>query len=211
MKHQNRIPTPIGQQIRRLRLTVVPFLVWLGAAAIAVYLWLSSPIASTFSGLVIGQETIVASPKDGLIEEVFVAPFEVVEAGQAIAMLSNASVDAQLLTAESELEGLRAAISSARAEIEREYEASQREANTDYELSISMARLELPAELRAFYDSENALELGILEKRLELAKSELKLADNRAQLERARASEEKKPPQQNLWVFGGSGSLPIAW
>ena len=189
MSQQSRIPTPLGQRIQHLRLTVVPFLVWLGAAALGIYLWLSAPVESTYTGLVIAKETIITSPEDGMIEEVFVSQFDTVEAGQALATLSNATIDAQMLTAESELEALKAEIGAARGVIELNHKSAQLEAATDHETYLSMATLELPAELRAFYDSENALELGILELRLSLGKTELNITDNGAQLEKAHASQ----------------------
>ena len=173
LRSAGRIPTPLDQRIRRARVGLLPFVIWVGAGALALELWRAGPTTSTFHGLAHEQEIRVTSPVDARLDSIHVALFEPVPAGAAVATLDATALEASLETARAELEHLRAELDGQRATLEAEAEAVRRQLRSDHRFAASIASLEYPAERRAYFSDEADLSLRMLETRLAQTESEL--------------------------------------
>ena len=182
-----KIPTPLGQRLRRLRMGALPLVIWLGALGLATLIWRQAPQGGDFQGIAEGLESRLSAPFPGQLKELLVRLHQPVQQGQLLATLDDASLGAQLATQQAELQRLEAELSARRAELEWELQLAQTRAETQHAQSLSTAGLEYPAELRAFHADESRLSLGLLENQLARALSALESERIEARLVRAQA------------------------
>lgn len=104
-----KIHTPLSVYWREFRLQIMPAVFFVGLVLAIAFFWDETGMDSTLSGMGEGTSHLVTSSQSALVEDMLVEPFEVVEAGQPLAILR--SVDAQsrldLLRAELELARMR--------------------------------------------------------------------------------------------------------
>ena len=79
------IPTPVSQRWREFRVSVVPFLVFLGAAAWVLVMWRENVAAPSLVGEVERVHANISSPKPGKLALLNVARLQQVKAGETIA------------------------------------------------------------------------------------------------------------------------------
>jgi len=82
-----RIPIPPRIWWREFSVSVLPPAVFAGGLAVVVWLWLSTPGSGVVPGLAEGLRSIVCSAQSGVLAHVLVEPFEVVKAGQPLAVV----------------------------------------------------------------------------------------------------------------------------
>lgn len=184
---QDKISTPWRQTLKRLRVGALPFIVWSAGVLVALNSWLAEPRASTFYGLARAEEVHVSSPVDGELAGLVVELYQTVVAGEPLATIDDTGLDALIETTRAELARLTATTQSQRASIRAGDAAARREAAARHGLSLSMASLEYPAELRAFHSDEAALALKILEVRLKITTSALEVDRMEVRLRRLQA------------------------
>lgn len=83
------IPTPVRVQWREFRLRVLPPVLFLLVMGLTVLLWEEAGVGGV-PGMAEAEPTLVTAPQGGLLGEVLVAPFQVVRAGQPLAVLQPA-------------------------------------------------------------------------------------------------------------------------
>jgi multidrug resistance efflux pump len=99
-----RIPTPFSGIWREIRLRVIPPLVFLGIIAACYFIWAHIGTTSGIPGVGEGTRSIVASPYVGIINQLYVEPFQWVEQGQPIAQVAPVDPQSRLDLLQSELQ-----------------------------------------------------------------------------------------------------------
>ena len=99
-----RIPTPFSTIWREVRIRVIPLITFVGVGIACYYLWGQMGRGSSVPGVGEGVRSIIASPYVGVIQQVFVEPFQWVEQGQPLARLSPIDPRAKLDLVQSELQ-----------------------------------------------------------------------------------------------------------
>lgn len=94
----------------RLRLHLLPALIWLTAVAGVVGLFYHRSQSFEVIGIAQGQIRQIAAPYDGRIKSVYVQLFEKVQRGQTIAVLDDEQIKAQIATISAEIKHLMAQI-----------------------------------------------------------------------------------------------------
>lgn len=111
MKPDPLPPVPVTPRLlwRQFRERVVPAIMFLSLVGVAVVVWSRYYGAPTMSGVADGVRTTVASPQGGWIREVKVYPYQLVNAGDPIAIIEPVDVrmEFDLLRAELELTRLQ--------------------------------------------------------------------------------------------------------
>jgi multidrug resistance efflux pump len=95
-----------GHRSGRLRLHLLPILVWLAAVAGVVVLFYSRSQRLEVLGLAQGRVYQVCAPVDGQLKIVSVDLFEKVNKSQVLAVLDDAQLNAQIATIQAEIEHL---------------------------------------------------------------------------------------------------------
>ena len=107
MKPELLPPVPVTPRLlwRQFRQRVVPAIMFLSLVGVAVVVWSRYYGAPTMSGVADGVRTTVASPQGGWIRELKVYPYQLVNAGDPIAVIEPVDVrmEFDLLRAELEL------------------------------------------------------------------------------------------------------------
>jgi len=98
------IPTPLAQRWREFRIQFLPLIVFSCIVGIVVVLWRQSGLSGNMTGVAEGVRSVVTSPQVALIERLQVQPYQVVQAGDPIAILLPRDPDAQLGLLQSELQ-----------------------------------------------------------------------------------------------------------
>jgi multidrug resistance efflux pump len=98
-----KIPTPFSGIWREVRLRVIPPLVFLAIIAGCYFIWAHVGATSGIPGVGEGTRSIVASPYVGIIDKLYVEPFQWVEQGQPIAQLTPVDARSRLDLLQSEL------------------------------------------------------------------------------------------------------------
>ena len=98
-----RIPVPWSTRWREIRTRVFPALIYLGVAGVAAWLWVSAGHGRSFLGVAEGIRTTVASPQPAALQELLVAPYQLVEAGAPVAVVIPADPRAKLDLFQTEL------------------------------------------------------------------------------------------------------------
>ena len=99
-----RIPTPFSTIWREVRIRVIPLFVFVGVGIASYYLWGEMGRGSSVPGVGEGVRSIVASPYVGIIQQLYVEPFQWVEQGQPLARLAPVDPQAKLDLLQSELQ-----------------------------------------------------------------------------------------------------------
>ncbi|MBN2505438.1 MAG: hypothetical protein JXQ71_01965 [Verrucomicrobia bacterium] len=108
MEQLPAIPTPWPQRWREFRIRVLPVLMFALVAVAIAMLWRNLG-APGLSGLGEGTRSIVSSPHPGLMQSLLVKPYQMVQAGEPLAVLRpvDPRVPLDLLQAELQLANLR--------------------------------------------------------------------------------------------------------
>jgi len=99
-----RIPTPFSTIWREVRIRVIPLFVFAGVGVACYYLWGQMGRGSSVPGVGEGVRSIVASPYVGILQQVYVEPFQWVEQGQPLARIAPTDPQAKLDLLQSELQ-----------------------------------------------------------------------------------------------------------
>jgi multidrug resistance efflux pump len=99
-----RIRTPFRMMWREVRIRLLPPVVFAGVLGASYVLWQYVGDGSTVPGVGEGVRSTVASPQLGLLVEVYVEPFEWVEAGDPLAVLVPVDPQAKLDLLQSDLQ-----------------------------------------------------------------------------------------------------------
>ena len=124
-----KIPRPLSQRWRDIRLRFVPVLTYLAGVAMVVYLWNTQWMPSNFTGEVQATMANVASPMDGELTEVFVQQFDRVTKGQVLGrvMVPTQLTQAKLATLRADLQVMRARMIQDQQRNDLNYEQLQTE------------------------------------------------------------------------------------
>jgi multidrug resistance efflux pump len=99
-----RIPTPFSTIWREVRIRVIPLFVFVGVGVACYYLWGQMGRGSSVPGVGEGVRSTVASPYVGILQQVYVEPFQWVEQGQPLARIAPVDPQAKLDLLQSELQ-----------------------------------------------------------------------------------------------------------
>ena len=99
-----KIPTPFSGIWREVRLRVIPPLVFLAIIAGCYFIWAHVGATSGVAGVGEGTRSIIASPYVGIIDRLYVEPFQWVEQGQPIAQVTPVDSRARLDLLQSEVQ-----------------------------------------------------------------------------------------------------------
>jgi len=99
-----RIPTPFSTIWREVRIKVIPLFVFVGVGVACYYLWGQMGRGSSVPGVGEGVRSMVASPYVGILQQVYVEPFQWVEQGQPLARIAPVDPQAKLDLLQSELQ-----------------------------------------------------------------------------------------------------------
>jgi len=157
MAKLKRIPIPFARRVETFQRQVLPLLVWLLAIAGVVYLLEQEEGRYHFVGLAESQEFVVASPQDGMLQELFVELYQEVEEGELLAAMDSRILAADLDVANAEVARLDAEQQSLRAELESESRELARDWEKDYrrfvmdgvglQVDILQARVEVETDM----------------------------------------------------------------
>jgi multidrug resistance efflux pump len=103
MQKLNPIPTSPSVTWRRVRLNVIPVIVFCGVVAAILMQWRTLD-GGGFPGVAEGTRALVSAPQVGMLQEVKVRPYEWVEAGQQLATFVPIDPRAKLDLLQSELQ-----------------------------------------------------------------------------------------------------------
>jgi multidrug resistance efflux pump len=99
-----RVRTPFRMMWREVRIRLLPPVVFAGVVGASYALWHYVGDGSTVLGVGEGVRSTVASPQLGLLQQVYVEPFEWVEAGDPVAVLAPIDPQAKLDLLQSDLQ-----------------------------------------------------------------------------------------------------------
>lgn len=99
-----RIPTPFSTIWREVRVRIIPPLTFVAVVFSCYLLWQYVGRGSTVAGVGEGVRSMVASPYVGVVQNVYVEPFQWVEAGQPLLKVSPVDPQAKLDLLQSELQ-----------------------------------------------------------------------------------------------------------
>src|SRR5687768_8867403 len=91
-----QIPTPASMYWREFRVRFLPVAVFAGLVFLIVMVWRSAGISSYVAGVAEGVRSTVTSPQIGVLQQLRVRPFQLVEAGDLIAVLLPRDPGAEL-------------------------------------------------------------------------------------------------------------------
>ena len=99
-----RIPTPFSTIWREVRIRVIPLVTFVGVGIACYYLWGQMGRGSSVPGVGEGVRSTVASPYVGILQQVYVEPFQWVEQGQPLARIAPTDPQAKLDLLQSEFQ-----------------------------------------------------------------------------------------------------------
>jgi multidrug resistance efflux pump len=99
-----KIPTPFSGVWREVRLRVIPPLVFVAIIAGCYFIWAHMGTTSGIPGVGEGTRSIIASPYVGIINQLYVEPYQWVEQGQPIAQVAPVDARSRLDLLQSELQ-----------------------------------------------------------------------------------------------------------
>lgn len=85
--NMEKIPVPLSQRLREIRVRLLPILVFIVVAMMVAYLWKERVETSTMTGRVVGKQAVVRSPQPGSLAELTVSAFDTVKAGDPVGRL----------------------------------------------------------------------------------------------------------------------------
>lgn len=103
------IPTPRWVAWREFRIRVIPGLVFLAALGVTVALWMNQSEGGGIPGIAEGGRAILTAGQPGRLVQLLVQPYEIVEAGQPLAVFEplDTRIQMGLLQAEMDLARIR--------------------------------------------------------------------------------------------------------
>lgn len=146
------IPTPFSEYVRRLRVSVVPAVVFVICCAAIAHLWQENVRPLDMLGEVERQVATITVPETGTLTELKVQAYQKVQAGDKIATITHgnpALLEATLAVIKAEIELIRVSLDPAinRRRADYDYQTlSLNLLNHRVDLAIARARL-IPAEL----------------------------------------------------------------
>lgn len=164
------IPTPFPQRMADFKRRRVPLLVWLGAAVIYTFFMVGSGTRYDCVGLALSASHEISAPATGRIESLLVAAYDDVEAGQVLARIDDAEVEARLERSLATIRQLTAELEAARA---------RGRSNRSRDQS------EMAGDLRQFQTNEEQRRLKVLELRVTVESDEIQ--EERLALDQSRS------------------------
>lgn len=89
-KKYDPIPIPMSQRMREFRVRGIPVLIFLIVAGIVALLWQDQIHSPGFMGKVVADSAHVQSPADGIVDQLFISPFDEVKRGDPVARIIRA-------------------------------------------------------------------------------------------------------------------------
>jgi len=132
------VPTPFRQRLRTARQRALPALVWLAAVGLVIALMARRSYQTDAVGLVELRQATVAPLFDGTVQAMSVDLFDEVQPGQALAVMDDTLIQAELAIAKAELAQLRGELEAREQELRLDGVAAERRFLFDAE----MARLD---------------------------------------------------------------------
>ncbi|WP_434421511.1 HlyD family secretion protein [Nannocystis pusilla] len=154
-----------------IRTRILPWVVWAGTMAGAGWLWLDVRAEGSAVGFALGVEYAVQPATAGRVQTIEVAPGQHVRAGQVVALLDTAELDAEQAILAAERARLEASLGAVRSETAMQIDDKTREADESVvaaEMAVRSARSNREvraAELRAVSSQFDAL-AGLVKERM---------------------------------------------
>lgn len=98
------IPVPLSTRWREFRMRVLPLFSTLAVAGAAVLFWIEAGQSRDFPGIAEGIRVSVSSPQAGSLEQLLVQPFQIVQAGDPVALVIPGDPRAALDLLQTELQ-----------------------------------------------------------------------------------------------------------
>lgn len=139
------IPTPLSLRLREFRVTALPPVVFCVIVGLVIWLWQQVGAGNSLMGIGDGVRSVTTSPVAGYLRELKVEPYQMVNAGDPIAVIEPVDPRAQLDLLQSELQISRIRSAPSLAEDNAmNYERIRVELlRTKSELAMAKANLEL--------------------------------------------------------------------
>lgn len=105
------VPVPPARRWREFRVRYLPVLVFVGVAVVVGHLWQGHVAPTQMSGIVIGHQHDLRSPRAGMVAQVLTQPFQTVAAGDPLLVLvshQDEHLRAEIAVLEAEIAALRA-------------------------------------------------------------------------------------------------------
>lgn len=80
----------MSQRLREFRVRGIPILIFLIVAGIVAFLWQDRIHSPGFMGKVVADSAHIQSPADGIVDQLFISPFDEVERGDPVARIIRA-------------------------------------------------------------------------------------------------------------------------
>ncbi len=97
------IPTPMWVRWREFRALVLPTLIFTVVAVACVWLWSGAAVNSGVAGIAEGMRSAVTSPRAGTVQSILVKPYQIVKAGDPVAIVLPVDPGAELDLLQNEL------------------------------------------------------------------------------------------------------------
>src|SRR5688572_20300902 len=103
------IPTPASMYWREFRIRFFPVIAFIGIVGSAVVLWRNAGISSYLAGVAEGVRSTVTSPQVGILQQLNVQPYQMVQAGDPIAIIlpKDPRVEMDLIQSQIQIARLR--------------------------------------------------------------------------------------------------------
>jgi len=145
-----RIPTPFSTVWREVRIRVIPLFVFIGVGVACYYLWTEMGRGSSVPGVGEGARSMIASPYVGILQQVYVEPFQWVEQGQPLARIAPVDPQAKLDLLQSELQIARLRLEPSMSDREAMGYERLRFDSLRLKWELAMARVNLETAQNAF-------------------------------------------------------------
>lgn len=180
------IPIPFHQRLKQFRVQILPVLVFLSVGVVVVMLWEQKMSSPGFIGKVVGEQSLVSSPGDGVLIDLETEEFSTVSRGQRLGQLFRSDstyIQAQMNAIQAEINYLRQSldpiIGDQRSRID--YEELKIE---EIQKKIDLGSLQIEKQ-QAESDFNRALELRkrdlISEQEFELSQTRLNLLQDQVE------------------------------
>lgn len=97
------IPTPLAERWREFRIMVLPLMVFLVVLAACGLLWSGAAVNSGVAGIAEGLRSAVTAPRAATVQSILVKPYQLVKAGDPVAIVLPVDPGAELDMLQSEL------------------------------------------------------------------------------------------------------------
>lgn len=190
MPDSTPIPTPLHQRWLRLRFQMLPFLVFLLAAGLGIWLWGEHSGLLSTVGEVEAIRMVITAPADGrlIVGDQDWQLFQEVKEGEILVRMDDGPSRLAIATLQKRVEQLKKELAATRAQMEQEFaDLALRTRSLEYERIIRLRRLALDIE-------ERTLDKLDRQATIESDKIELtRLSEQHAQLEALRKQGNETP------------------